>query len=265
MWGTLSSIAGIFTVVAIILFVVSLMANLSAKEKREETKNDLATYVQRNNIPSDSKTIGCVELNGKVYHTKDRQRNKLLDGRLFNVWKEQNKIILCESFYWDNPRDFVSEKTIIPIDNIKFFTREGEYRVDNIVEGGGVNLKGAIVGGVIAGDAGAVLGGREKITTKQKEVDKRQTYLYYIQDNQEKRIVLFSEGYDTLLELIPNKDFSYIEKNKIVESSNTSQSNETKENTVYKDIEELAKLKDKGILTEEEFTEKKKILLEKIQ
>lgn len=36
-------------------------------------------------------------------------------------------------------------------------------------------------------------------------------------------------------------------------------------NNVYKDIEQLANLKDKGILTEEEFNEKKRVLLEKIQ
>lgn len=35
-------------------------------------------------------------------------------------------------------------------------------------------------------------------------------------------------------------------------------------NNVYKDIEQLANLKDKGILTEEEFDEKKRVLLEKI-
>lgn len=37
------------------------------------------------------------------------------------------------------------------------------------------------------------------------------------------------------------------------------------QNNVYKDIEELAKLKDKGILTEEEFADKKQILLDKIK
>lgn len=37
------------------------------------------------------------------------------------------------------------------------------------------------------------------------------------------------------------------------------------QNNVYKDIEQLANLKDKGILTEEEFNEKKRVLLEKIQ
>ncbi|NRT88873.1 SHOCT domain-containing protein [Clostridium beijerinckii] len=245
-------------IVIFIFIIMGLIASSSGKEKIENIK----LYNERNKIPINSKMIGCIELNSEKYQTKAQYGNKMLLGRLFNIWKEENRIILCESFNINKPKDLIAVKTIIPIENIKFFTREGEYRVDNIVQGGGVNFKGAIVGGVIAGEAGAILAGREKITTTQKEVDKRQTYLYYIDNNQEKRIVFFSESYDLLLELIPNKEIGYIEKHKIVEFK---KSNDTQEKSIYKDIEELSNLKDKGILTEEEFTEKKKMLLEKIQ
>lgn len=244
---------GVIIVIIIVGFVSIIWWSVSSNEKDEQRKS---VYHKNNNIPKDTDRVFCTEFNG----------NKL--EKHLEIWKDDNCIKLCDSFinYIIDKENFnkIVEKTIISIESIKFFTRDGEYRVDNIVEGGGVNLTGAIVGGVIAGGAGAIVGGRKKVTTTTKEIDERKTYLYYKENNEEKRLVLFSESYDVLLKLIPNKDFGYIEKNKIVESSNTEQSNETKENTVYKDIEELARLKDKGVLTEEEFNEKKKVLLKKI-
>lgn len=57
---------------------------------------------------------------------------------------------------------------------------------------------------------------------------------------------------------MPEKEISYIENNKIVES------NKNKNDNIYKDIEKLAELRDKGILTEEEFNNKKQLLLNRI-
>lgn len=64
-----------------------------------------------------------------------------------------------------------------------------------------------------------------------------------------------------LLKLIPEKDMSYIENNKVIESDGIQNDNVN----AYKDIEKLAELRDKGILTEDEFNHKKQLLLDKIQ
>lgn len=236
----------IFIIVLFMIFVVG-----GSSEKAVEQHRTI--YYQNNKIPNNTNTVFCIELN----------EDKL--GKHCILWKEDNYIKLCKLFNVNEAPDIIVEKTIIPIKNIKIFTRDGEYRVDNIVEGGGVNLAGAVVGGAIAGGAGAVLAGRQKITTTQKEIDKRQTYLYYMEDNQEKRIVFSSDSYNTLRYLLPDKEIGYIEKHKIVEANKPKESNDIQENSIYKDIEELARLKDKGILTEEEFVEKKKLLLDKIQ
>ena len=61
----------------------------------------------------------------------------------------------------------------LKIDSIVFYCIEGDYRVDKIIEGGGVSLPGAVIGGIIAGGVGEVLAGRKKIKTIEKELDER--------------------------------------------------------------------------------------------
>jgi len=245
----------------IVVFLIIIIWAISSNDKDEILKE---TYMKNNNIPTNANNIAYYELNKQQFQKNYfmGSHGELISGKNSYLWRDTNSIIICNAITLINIKnDYknIVEKTIIPIANIKFYTRDGEYRVDNIVEGGGVSITGAIVGGVIAGGVGTVLAGRKKTTTTQKEVDNRRTYLYYVEDNQDKRIVFTSKSYDILLELIPNKDFGFIEKNKILESSTPKENN-----SIYNDIEQLANLKDKGILTQEEFNEKKIALLEKI-
>lgn len=196
----------ILLAIAAMIIIFIIVGNSASKNSDKQIK----LYNQKNNIPEDSVYINCIELN--EVELKTPLNKTIQKGQYFSIWKEDQYIKLCKTFYSNDKKIEAVEKTIIPIDNIKFFAREGEYRIDNIIEGGGVSLGGAIVGGVIAGGVGAVLGGRQKITTTTKEIDKRLTYLYYNENNQEKRIAFDSKNYDILLKLIPNKDYSYLEK-----------------------------------------------------
>ncbi|GAA0076214.1 hypothetical protein UT300005_05920 [Clostridium sp. CTA-5] len=250
-------------ILILIVIVVLLIIIAVGESSAEKLKKASSLYEQNNKIPQNTSIVTCNELNDQPCECNIPvidEKGKVHTGLRLFIWKDTDFIKLCTTYFYKNNPNNIVEKIIIPIKNIKFFTRDGEYRVDNIVEGGSINLPGAIIGGVIAGEAGAVLAGRKKIKTSQKEVDKRQTYLYYIEDNQDKRIIFDSDTYNILLKLIPNKDFGFIEKNKIIETNIPKENN-----NIYHDIEQLSKLKDKGILTKEEFIEKKRILLDKIQ
>lgn len=74
---------------------------------------------------------------------------------------------------------------------------------------------------------------------------------YYSNKRNDKKLTIYDE------QAIQNDLAPYY-----TNSNKSANSNEG--NNVYKDIEELAKLKDKGILTEDEFNEKKRVLLAKI-
>lgn len=235
-------------------------------EEKEQIKREIEEnkkrYFKENNIPDNAYLIRCT--------------NRIVEGMpiegKWNVflWKENNIINLCGQNESDGIR-----KIEIKIESIKYYDRNGDYRVDAVTEGGGVNVGNAIVGGIVgaiigailmgvmgmivAFGIGALLAGRNKTITKNKEIDNRKTYLYYSEDNEDKKIIFTSKDYEILLKLIPEKEMGYIENNKILKA------NDIKNDNVYIDIEKLSELKDKGILTEEEFGIKKQLLLDKIQ
>lgn len=150
----------------------------------------------------------------------------------------------------------------IPIESIKSFLRQGDMYIETNVSGGGgggSSLTGAVVGGVIAGGTGAVIGSRKKIEeikTENKQIDNRETILEFEYYGKTYYMFLTSEAYDILLRMIPQKEFNYVSRDNIKKIENKSN-----DDTSFDNIRELAKLKEEGILTEEEFQAKKKQLL----
>lgn len=106
------------------------------------------------------------------------------------IWKGNNAIIyICSSLEYiikhrfifanDNELDdFIANDNLniffkqLVIDNILFYKVEGEiitstYTTGGTVKGGGSSLTGAIVGGALAGDVGAIIGSRKKSKSNQ--------------------------------------------------------------------------------------------------
>lgn len=260
-----------FIIMIVGSLVISIIYSKGTNDIKEREKR-YVIYKEVNQIPNNNEIVFLEEFNGEKYSTPTvrNYNGKLVEcyGIRKIIWKADNYIKMCELYRGKDDPNRVVEKITISMDNIVFFAMEGDYRIDNIVEGGGVSIGGALVGGALAGGVGAVLGGRKKITTTQKEVDERKTYLYYTENNANKKIVFSNKDYETLVKILPEKDIEYIEKNqKIYDIKNGANAeNNVKENnnSIYEDIQKLAKLKDKGILTEGEFTEKKRLLLDKI-
>lgn len=175
-------------------------------------------------------------------------------GYLF-VWKNENDLCFCNSGTRIGYR--------FPISNIKYYRLVGQKLVTTEISGGGgggVSIKGAVVGGLIAGDVGAIIGSRQEV----KEVkgtstihDERQVLLY---DKELKQVVQFnSEVYEIFMKLLPEKEYEVVIQSdtghKAAESSNIDSLNA---------LEKLADLYEKHILTKEEFEAKKKEILSKI-
>jgi len=246
-------------------FIYAMKEVNRAKEERlqeEKQKKAIPKYRSDNNIPENADLCCCTNITVEE-ELVDRKWNVF-------IWKDNDVLYLCGEY--DGIR-----KIGVPVENVQFYTRKGDYRIESVTEGGGVNIGNAIIGGIVgaiigailmgtigmivAFGIGALLAGREKTITKNKEIDNRKTYLNYFENNENKRMVFTSYGYEILSKLIPEKEISYFENNKIVESDKSINTS----NNIYRDIEKLAELKEKGILTEEEFNEKKQLLLDKIQ
>ena len=75
--------------------------------------------------------------------------------------------------------------TTIPSGQIEYFSKRGEIFRENKISGGGgggSSIGGAVVGSLIAGDAGAIVGSRNKVNAIKSEIiehDTRETFLNY--------------------------------------------------------------------------------------
>lgn len=148
--------------------------------------------------------------------------------------------------------------------DILFFGSEGTISTNAIVSstGGGSSLAGALIGGVIAGGAGAVIGSRKKnqVYTNLKTTDTRKIEIYFkVNATEQKLTIEDPEIYKQLLIKIPEKEISnYLAINKKHDVVDTDKGSEEK-------LIKLKALFDKGLIDEEEYKEKKKEILESLE
>lgn len=95
----------------------------------------------------------------------------------------------------------------INVSKILYFVKDGDISYTTSVSGGGVNIKGAVAGAVIAGGAGAIIGSRNEISSKTIKHDNRKVIMKFT-DGKEKSFPI--DDYDCLLKIIPKKEFNYI-------------------------------------------------------
>lgn len=156
-------------------------------------------------VPSDSKEISV---------TKSNPHLKITEGQYY-IWKDNNtlnlfpKIQLYDEFKSTN---MIYKLTTIKLNNIEYFTNQGEIFKENKISGGigsGVSITGAIIGGAIAGDVGAIIGSRKKQTPVKSELithDNRETIIVILtQNNLLETIFLSFEDFFILKQLIPEK------------------------------------------------------------
>ena len=178
----------------------------------------------------------------------------------------------------ESPIKFTSGR-IIKIKDIEYYKVEGIAQYVSDVTGGGANITGAVYGGIIAGGAGAVVG--SKIGTEVKtdiiKKDGRKLFLCYYVDGVLRSEEIISDNIDCVYSLlrqwIPTKDYSYVISQRNSAPVNSTQqalpNNEKKrieETTIsrkhsYSELKELKELLDLGIITQEEFDQKKREIL----
>lgn len=175
---------------------------------------------------------------------------KIMENQELMVWVNDNKLYMIHNDLLN-----CQGEIILPLENIRTFLRQGDMYVETNVSGGGgggTSIPGAIVGNVVAGPVGAVIGSRKKnepITSENKVVDTRQTILEFEHNSILHYMFFNSNAYNIFLDLIPEKEMAFI-KNK-----NNNDLNK------YEEIHQLSKLKDEGLITDDEFNLKKKQIL----
>lgn len=140
---------------------------------------------------------------------------------------------------------------------IQHYKLAGQERAETKVQStnDGVNVKGAIVGGIIGGDAGAIIGSQHnkgRIYSYSEHFDERYVEIYYQQNGNTYKLKLSAKAYPLLEQWFPEKDYEYVVS-----------ANQTVVNTSdrFDEIKKYKELLDNGIISNEEFEIKKKELL----
>ena len=150
---------------------------------------------------------------------------------------------------------------IIPFDEILFYTKDGNISYSNkiINEGKSISVSGAIVGGLIAGDAGAIIGaGKDanKIQNITVTHDEVHTFVYYNAENNCVKIadVKGQKFYTYILQLLPQKEYDYV-------NNQTHNSIISENDSIKTSLKKLKDLYDSGLIDEAEYKAKKEHLL----
>lgn len=103
----------------------------------------------------------------------------------------------------------------IPLEDFIYFKKEGSVQYTTEVSGGGTSLGGAVLGGIIgeaviggaiASATGAIIGSRKPIKSQTVEHDNRVTII----KTRTNEYTGSAELYDVLMDIVPEKEFSYI-------------------------------------------------------
>lgn len=203
-----------------------------------------------------------------------RKKNILYISQKYYYWLKDKKLFLFpqkEDFIrWyvsaESSVEYCEENAkliAINISDIEYFKPIGDISYVTNVESTGINVKGAAIGAVVAGDAGAIIGSRPQIKSKVEERDNRFVELKYKDDGTIKTLKFDYTALDIFREIIPEKEYEYVG---FISEKLTEQ--DKKDTTVSPTLEERFKklndLKNAGLITEEEFSDKKSELLKEI-
>ena len=262
------------------------------EEEREEYAKELAKEEYSN---PESKVRKMEDV---VFFVGDMNETRIHGEK--NVWKNDENLCIVvpfsynESLLRNNMRSIwaynaINSKSInefkqyikkeiplyyisIPMENILYFMSSGEKYASTRVYGGGGTVggssaKGAIAGGMLAGSTGAVIGSRKEtvINSVRSETqihDEKMTILKYKNEAGELKDIIAKHGHETfykvLNDLIPEKEYNYCLAQSSMNNVDSGNNDE---------IDTLSKLKtlyEKNLITEEEYNEKKKEILEKM-
>lgn len=238
------------------------VAQANALREAKERYDEIGKQVS---IPETAKEITYFKSSAKSPIELANKKQKVY------IWKADGNICFfpCSPATVDSISFATLKINSIPVNQIEYFSKRGEVFRENKISGGGgggSSIGGAVAGGLIAGEAGAVIGSRKKVNEIKSELithDTRETFVNYFVGNERHSLFFDDSAFQTFNDLIPEKEFSIINAVKSSELiKNQISANDQK--SVTDQLRELAKLRDDGIITENEFNEKKKQLLDKI-
>jgi hypothetical protein len=245
-----------------------------AKSKLQESVRPVYAVIERE----------CQSFSNKYHKPEDYRTLNLFSGEKVDCWKNSNSLYILSdtgqldrilnemgNLVCDGDTSLVTEY-MIPMTSIQYFRVDGDFYRENKISGGGgggVNIKGALIGHLLAGNAGAIIGSRRKVEAIKSELivhDDRKVILYYLADENAQQLseLVFDYGdYNELLKLIPEKEYNTAIA-QMSAASNVQETAPVDQSSIKERLLELKSLKDEGLISTSEFEKKKEELLKSL-
>lgn len=260
-------IAGISVIIGLILILQekkqdedSHIANINMFQKEYDE------YTEKLGIVKDNAQVTLYELDETCHTHLSKPHYIWADNGMLNIFPMAKYYIQWHISSMSRPDISELKLKSIPIDSILYFEEVGELRKYTTISGGGTSLKGALLGYAIADDIGAIIGSRESITTNVvSEDDRRIELIYKNQDGQIENLEFMHDAYDVFKKLIPLRELRRIISLNTVKGTKDETGDVAQDHQSVKDkLKQLKDLHAEGLITEDEFVEQKKKILEAI-
>ena len=213
-----------------------------------------------------------IDIETTVFGFKHDAFSFILKKKDFYIWNENNTLHIfpteeqtTEKYIRDintinslSSVDYSDIKHIcIPHNEIDYYCISGERTSEMTIQTAntGTNYKGAVIGGLLAGEAGAIIGsqhGKNNVYSTTTHQDKRFVELLYTQNGATRRLNMSFSALPLLETWFPDKKYEYVLTRKQATNTNTDP---------FEEVKKYKELFDNGIITEEQFESKKKELL----
>lgn len=230
-------------------------------ESKANTLPQNTIHIGISSYAADEKFLYCMPYGKPICNSRELESISGYQERLDTIDTLVNNVINC---------DEIIKK--IRIDDIEYFQEKGEVNYSTEISGGGggrINVSGAVIGGLTFGIAGAVIASRAGKAAKNQEIqsetikhDNRSVVLRYIDTEGKINDEVYSfEYYDVFNQLIPNKEYAYVQIHGSKNNTDTGNVKPTVGGIPVEELKQLKELMDMEVITKEEFEAKKRILL----
>ena len=271
---------GLLGIVSIILLIISILSVVIGfivimMEKSNDNaahianinafQNEYNEYVEKLGIVKSGTQVTLISLDEACNTHLPMQHYLWIENGKLNIFPMAQYFIRWHTSSMSKPDISELKLKSIPIDSILYFEEVGELRKYTTISGGGSSLKGALLGYAIADDVGAIIGSREPITTNVVSEDDRKVELIYRDENNEvTNLEFMHDAYDVFKKLIPLKELRKIASLNTVQGTKETVINGKKSKHIKEKLKQLNELKTDGLITEEEYTEQRKKILESL-
>lgn len=258
----------ISSIAVIIGIILNALESAVAKDKHVANMNQFQKeydeYISKMGIVKSDNQVTLIEKDGKYKFEDDIPHYVWIDNNCVNFFPMAKYYKMNETSSESKPDVSKLHLKSIPIDSVLYFEEMGELRKYTTVSGGGTSLKGALLGYAIADDLGAIIGSRESIKTSVvSEDDRRVELIYKNEDSDIENLEFTHDAYKVLKKLIPSKELRRIANLKTTKKNKDTTEAKTQEPQTAKDkLKQLKEMKKEGLITEDEFLEQKKKILD---